>query len=297
MRNLKKLTLATLLLGSSTLFAGAMGAACLPGSVNLPCESTAWDFGIQALYLQKINQEYLQSRLVGVNTYYDDLDHDWGWGYKLEGSFHFNTGNDIDLNWYHFRKTSSQVLASTAPVVPFTYSVKPQWDAINLELGQRVNFSEQTNIRFHGGAAYLRFIENKSIYNNPVGQTRSNSTEFDGIGPRAGMDLSYDLGNGFGVYADGAGALFIGNGKFQDTVMGPFPTRYSLGSKRTTIPGMDSRLGITYTYPMAQGLFSLDVGYLWAHYFDVNQNEFASERENFGVQGFLAGAKWVGFLA
>jgi len=302
MLNLKKTAVAVLALGSSAVFAGTMGPVCTPGSVTVPCERTAWDFGIQALYLQPTNDVYAGARITTNDlgqtfVRYNDMNADWGWGFKLEGSYHFNTGNDLNINWYHYSKDTRHNLGIRIldeDVLDIRARLEPTWDAVNFEFGQHVDFGEQKNIRFHGGAQYVR-IEHEfrsRVLNADVNLLNLN-TDFNGFGPRLGMDMSYDLGNGFAIYGNGATALLVGSSDFRTNFLN---NTFARGSKTIMSPELEGKLGATYTYAMAQGDLSLDVGYMWVNYFNVGSSPILDvlTNTNFSVSGPYIGAKWVG---
>ncbi|MGQ3890730.1 Lpg1974 family pore-forming outer membrane protein [Legionella sp. CNM-4043-24] len=301
MLNLKKTAVAVLALGSSAVFAGTMGPVCTPGSVTVPCERTAWDFGIQALYLQPTQDIFAGARITTNNNQthvrYNDIDADWGWGFKLEGSYHFNTGNDLNINWYHYNKTTDHNLnlnVNGTNLLNVRASLEPKWDAVNFEFGQHVDFGEQKNIRFHGGAQYVRIEhEFRSRFRGNNVNLLNINTDFNGFGPRLGMDMSYDLGNGFAIYGNGATALLIGTSDFHTNLAN---TVFASGSKTIMSPELEGKLGATYTYSMAQGDLSLDVGYMWVNYFDVARTPVidALTNTNFSLSGPYIGAKWVG---
>ena len=343
MLNLKKTAVAVLAFGSSAVFAGSMGPVCAPGNVTVPCASTAWDFGVQALYLKPSLSSYgyngsefsVPVGTINTTERYNSNPYNWGWGFKLEGSYHFNTGNDLNLNWYHLdHKTNSSGLRVAGPlltdaVVGYAASSTPKWDAVNLEFGQLAHFGEMDNIRFHGGLQYAHIQGNISatgvdVTTLDVALYNSNR-KYDAVGPRIGADYAYSWGNGLAMYANGASALLVGNHSFTKTIQGVTaagvagPVLTETGSVNSAIvPELEAKLGATYTYAMAQGDLSLDIGWMWVNYFNalstgtgiasgtgtaaiggaaITPGFGATKETNFAVQGPFIGLKWVGNVA
>lgn len=293
MLNLKKTALAVLALGSSAVFAGTMGPVCTPGAVTVPCERTAWDFAGQALYLQPTGDEYPGVIATATGTRFEDFNHDWNWGFKLEGSYHFNTGNDLNVNWYHFSDETTHAFDFDGVGVPAFFRIEPKWDAVNIEFGQHVDFGEQKNIRFHGGLQWAQV--KRDLRTTRAGAlVATGQSKFDGVGPRVGSDMSFDVGNGFAIYGNGAMAILVGDHDFSlnTPVLGvPFTTT---GSRTTIVPEFEAKLGATYTYPMAQGDLTLDAGYMWVDYLNAQHVGFVLGQTDFALHGPYIGLKWVG---
>jgi hypothetical protein len=334
MLNLKKTALAVIALGSTAAFAGTMGPVCSAVNVTVPCENTAWDIGGRALYMQPTSNTGYGVATVVQNTssLTTGANPAWGWGFQLEGSYHYSTGNDFNLNWYHFR-SGGQTHTLAAPVVfpnvsgnlfgttgPVTVdaaqtSASPAWDQVNMEFGQHVDFGENKFARFHGGMNfsrvgnsgfnYLKFTDSASPV-VVVNQTNTRSSVYNGFGPRVGMDLNYEWGNGVGVYATGALSVLAGSSKASSQVTDWTTAEdnyVSSISQSKVVPELDAKLGAMYTYAMAQGDLSFDIGWMWAHYTnalfasDFSAGQALSESSDFGIQGLYFGMKWIGNVA
>lgn len=321
MLNLKKTAVAVLAFSSSAVFAGTMGPVCAPGNVTVPCEATAWDFGAQALYLQQSyegsagffidpravnNAEQVADAEALINGDFGRRNHHndrWNWGFQIEGSYHFNTGNDVDVNWYHLnsgnhRDHGNFVLDpdndNDVDLRIFNHGNRTQWDAVNFEFGQHVDFSQWTKIRFHEGAQYAR-IQTPTFFAlvdaGGVLNLFNHGETYNGFGPRGGADVYYDVGNGFALYGKAAAAVLAGTNKGNN--FGGFTNNHH--NRTVMVPELEGKLGAKYTYAMASGDLTLDVGYMWVDY--LNARVRTVGRNDFGLNGLYFGGKWVGNVA
>lgn len=319
MLNLKKTAVAVLAFGSSAVFAGSMGPVCSAVNVTVPCESTAWAFGAKALYLKP---NFSSDPGFYVAATGGNQQPNYQWGFEVEGAYHFNTGNDLNINWSHVNKSKSRSFGATRTEgfnfggsttssvtgVSGTGSIDPKWDAVNIEFGQHVDFGDNKAIRFHGGAQYARMTNDinrsstdtlaSSVAGTAVTGTYTHTTNYsptyNGFGPRVGADMAYDWGNGLGMYANAATGLLAGTSAYQATFEDSRGnSRSGSSSKTTVVPLMDAKLGATYTYAMAQGDLTVDAGWMWINYFNAHQ-KFNGDTADFALQGPFVGLKWLG---
>lgn len=299
MLKLKQTAVAVLALGSSAVFAGTMGPVCTPGNVTVPCEATAFDVAIHALYLQPTYTGAFAYPAGATNNQYHDFDHDYEWGFRLEGSYHFSTGNDLTVNWTYWKNDYFY-----NPDNNDAWNWEPKFNQVNVEMGQHVDFGEFKNIRFHGGVQYVNIEHDIAVRNRNAQANRDSlHLKYNGFGPRAGMDMAYDFGNGFQAYVNSAAALTVGDNEFRFRRQGNGANNAgngrilagnanAYGSHTRVVPELEAKIGGKYTYAMASGDLTLDAGWLWMNYF--NAQHVAQFDTDFALNGPYIGLKYVG---
>lgn len=347
MVNLKKAALAVLVLGVSGAASAAMYApppapGCPEGNVTVPCEKRGWSFGVDALYVQVGSAGQVATTTTGTvasagvqsveipqySNNYTSLTPDWNWGFRVDAAYLFGTGNDLNLNWTHFVKTTDQtntaaagetlnglyiadVLDSGEDIDNIDSSVDNKFDAVNLEFGQTVNFGEKVASRFHAGLQYadIRQTISQSGWNGSnvaIYDYSSTESKFAGVGPRAGLDSSYDFGNGVSIFGNFAGGLLVGDVKYNSsqsftdaegtgTIVASGTT--SATSDTSFVPEAEAKLGVAYTKPMAQGDLRVQAGYQVANYWNAlstTSQGTDGDKTDFNYQGVFLGLKWLG---
>ncbi len=262
----------------------------------------------------------------------------------MEAAYNFLSGNDLNFNWYSYNHSTNTLLQRDSMIYSFiqdeltsatffsnvAFSLKTTWNAVNFELGQLVNFTNSTTIRFHGGFQYANIqttVANTIASYNTANEaneylniTNSNtSMKYSGFGPRLGIDLFYNLKQNFTIYGKTASALLVGGSKFNQFVLGEYTAVnvYSLsgplnvagsGSTTAVVPEIEAKTGARYTHTIGNSDITLDAGWMWANYFSA-QNTSASAHGlaasgrpiqtqlNFQIQGGYVGLKWLGNIA
>lgn len=343
----KKTALAVLALGVSGVASAAMytpapapAPACTPGNVTVPCERSAWDLGIEGIYVETTsgpnfyysqNERTVTGTITGSVFTRNDLDPGYRWGWRLQGSYHWGTGSDVNINWMHFNKDNGALAEDTinnnlvthfidsnvtgAGVTIADAEVDTKFDQVNFEFGQHADFGQYYNVRFHFGFQYARVDVDTAVAladsSASALHAYANESKFDGLGLRGGLDTSYDFGNGFSVEGKTAAALLVGDLK-STAALSDIPNDQLFvweGKQRAVVPELEALFDVKYTHGLANGDMAIYAGWRFVNYFDVVQTTFETNEavggaadmtdvrvhnNNFGFHGPMIGFTWVG---
>ena len=326
---LKKVTLAVMGLAASGLAsAGSMGPVCAPGNVTVPCVAQHWEFGVQALYLQP-GFSATDAFLTPVHNYFNQAYNTWDWGYRLEGAYQFNTGNDVTVNWTHYRNTVNQAENTPLDLIPlgmgafpYIFSSEDRLDQVNVVMGQHVDVSAVKKMRFYAGLQYAHIQINADNYTGDVlviprptpptlmapapgsyNFSQYSNSDYKGVGPTIGIDYAYLLTNAFSVTANGSGSILYGTNIYSDGITWTEPNvvvASAYAKKRAIVPSLEAKLGVNYAYNMAQGQWNVQAGYEVLNYFKAIQTQGVFglagvvTNSNYGVYGPYIGLNYVG---
>lgn len=307
---------------SGLVSAGTMGALCVPGHVTVPCETKNWDLGVQALYLQSVyssSKAYHQTQsptngILGLNN-------QWDWGYRLEGAYYFNTGNDLTIDWIHYSGGASQsnLAGPMQPQVggmnldqPFNLVDKNSLDQVYFSVGQKAYVGLIDKMRFFGGLQYAHLQTNTTHYFSTVinnedlpftSVSQFDNTDFKGLGPIIGVDYAYDLSSALSLTAHSAGSILYGTSRYSNGYVGTpigMVVASVYGNTRTMVPSLDTKFGMNYAYSLAQGMLNFEGGYQAVNYFNVLQTQSIAGLSgpilvsDYGLYGPYFGFKYVG---
>jgi hypothetical protein len=309
---MKKTMMALAILAASAGANAGMYKACVDTPNQVPCEATAWDVGGEALVLQNTGSaasSIMNFAVNRANVNDDQFSNNWEWGFRIEGSYHYGTGNDFTVNWAHWKGTDSLVdtLGGLNPgVAGATFNDETRFDAINFELGQRLAFGENFKVRLHGGIHWGGVKESISDDSGNVGVTTlvTDEIKFDGVGPRVGIDICHGAGSlmkgmmggmmdGLTFYAKGAAALPIGKYRFTTSGAGNDFVGLGVGVNRERtkmLPELDGSIGVKYTKAVSQGDLTAKVGWDQRAYLGFG----AVTNATLSWGGVSFGLKWVG---
>lgn len=312
MKKINKIIVFTLSMTTIPAYSGVMGAVgCQKLNPSLSCYESKWEFGANALYLQSSEGELSYPFLRTENNVNNFINENPSmWGFMLEGSRRTELGRDINLNWYHISNVATtnignERITSTSNAVtetgPMDLVGTRNWDAVNLEFAQKINYNENLNVRYHAGFEYAHIGYDgnaSSFYPAPLIFTILRSLHFSGFGPRIGADASYILPYEIVPYINGAISLLGGSSKFnyQSTEHPPLFGR--TGHAQTIVPEIELKSGIKYSYPTSHGDIGLNLGWMWVDYIDAlhfGDNDLA-HRAPFSLQGGYFGLNWSGNL-
>jgi hypothetical protein len=194
--------------------------------------------------------------------------------------------NDIRSSWTHLDSTASaSFVGGPLQFAGPSYLIGPgataynlgsgsvhfRYDAVNLTAGHLWRAGQSFQMRVFGGVQFGSITQNLtgsfSDFGGANTQTNTTNSKFTGAGPRLGVDAQFNLRN-FQFFGDMAAVALVGSqhsGMNFNTTSALFPAGnpQSFTSPNATqiVPGLDTRLGGSYSFPLGKGICKIEAGY------------------------------------
>ncbi len=289
-------------------------------NVTVPQQQGGWAFGLEG-YWQSIENSAFQYANVLDNPALSnsfaskiksvDNDHDWGGhidiGYQAAGNADDITVGYTRLHTHDANRTSvadGNAIAGGQPQIILpgpAGNLAQNWDSaigkqdneldvVDFTAGRRIQVGSRVQLHPFAGIRFADIEqENRAYYGrtNLVDGaidtlTTRDKSDFEGAGPRLGMDASFDIGKGFSVIGRIAGSLLVGDlDSHRDAtqavndngavVMTTEATKVDTAMR--VVPEADARLGLRFDHDINPHIaFGAELGYEVENYFDVIAN-------------------------
>lgn len=250
---MKKLSLA-LLSGLALNVNAAVYQAPRCDAMNITAAClTGWEMGGDILYVQaqatEISAAPIQPKFRG----------DYGFGFRLEQSYHWGHGHDINVNWQYQSKESVRNLGLDVDPAPFVgrFAITSKFNIANFQVGHQLQLADEWHIRAHGGLQYANLKTSINSSNQVI--SAQDSVRREGWGPRAGLNLTHDFAHNYHMFADVAVGILCASFITDSSVDSPLPFQ-NIGLYFASLES-DARLGASYTQELAQGKLTLRAGW------------------------------------
>ena len=266
---------------------------CGDGNSACCCKQPRFEASASLLYLQpgsgSLEYGTLVSPLPAASPHWENqsISPDFSPAFNV-GLRYFvpNTCIDIRSSWTHLDSTDgASFVGGPLQFAGPSYLIGPgataynlgsgsvhfRYDAVNLEAGHLWGAGHPFQVRIFGGLQYGSITQNLtgsfSDFGGTNTQTNTTNSEFSGAGPRLGMNAQFNRGN-FQFFGDMAAVTLIGSQQsrmdFNTTsALLPAGNPQSFTSPNATqiVPGIDSRLGSSYSFGLGRGIFKIEAGY------------------------------------
>ncbi|NNM59363.1 MAG: hypothetical protein HKM04_06060 [Legionellales bacterium] len=309
----KTITIALGIIGlSATAFAGEPGNNMVipTGTLLIAPDSTGtWSFGLEALYMMSnTNFQYASTGNVSLlappgpaDVENQSVTNDWNWGVEADISYLFpGSSRDISASYTYLNQNGDDSV-SGAPLTVHgvnrptfttfaneaTGDVDQTLNAATLTFGQLMTIGNRISLHPFGGLQFADIdTSNKAVYYTEfpdpgdefeIGNYKSTS-DFEGIGPRAGIDTAIHLNQSFSIVGTFAGALLVGNMSsnfdYNRGFTPSFETDYNNDSYTAVVPELDAKVGLDYLYAFNSATsMNIQLGYEFVDYFNAEDND------------------------
>lgn len=276
----------------------------------------------------------------GVDTFRShNVESEKDWGYSIELAYQAaGTGNDFVINWTDQEFTGSDTIAlagsSNGSIGTFIIgwaenlnglvsggslnmeddddlsSAKGSYDVdytkVDAEAGQMIKIGrDSVTLRFHAGLRYADLdTKFKAFFEDDIPVENGNfvaESDFDGLGPRMGIDGAWHVNNHFSLEAKVSAAVLVGDvsasQKYEDTDNPTPPVEYRLAHRTSydhkVVPNLEARLGVACDHAFNNGsMLHMHAGWQVSNYYDVDY-KLSDSGTDVGIYGWYFGASYT----
>jgi hypothetical protein len=182
---------------------------------------------------------------------------------------------------------------------------KLAYNVTDLDLGYRLPLSKDFEVKLLTGLKVSNLEQSltanyQGVSYAPDGGRVRQENDFNGLGPKLGLELRAKLGGGLSVFGRGGAALLLGKSTtgFQETFGTTELANLNL-RRQTSIPAVEMALGVDWTANLSKSSkLNLSLGYEYQHWFNAlnsvrfvdnsNPGLYTENRSDLSLQGFFA---------